>query len=166
MEVTAQEIATCCRLGGMLMGDGRMGPGLAQVNMETMFVRDADFFYELAQEMAGKMGDVYSQYHELRRANEESNAENAAKRKARSEAIEIASDVVDVCRHLMRHHRERWQSFEKMIRKQTLRQIVRRDKKRGAALIASDIEWCSTYILDRIGAERLEKLLTLRAIMA
>jgi ATPase subunit of ABC transporter with duplicated ATPase domains len=166
MDLTHQEVATCCRMGVVLGSDSRLGPGLAQVNMDTMFVRDADFLMELAQEMAGKLGDVYSQYWELKRANDAANEENAEKRKARTEALEVAVNVVHAMRSLKRDYPKRWQYWEKMVKKQTLRQIVRRSKEASGTEIAADIAWCSDYIRRRVGDRALEKLLTLRAILA
>jgi len=161
-----QEIASLCRMSSAMMGDGRIGPGLAQVNMDTMFVRDGDFFYDLAVEMAGELGDVYSHYHELRRGNEASNDEEATKRRMRSEAVKIASELVDVMRHIERGWPERWQTFQMMIRKQTLNKIVRKRKDRAASVLRSDVEWCARAIERHLGVEKLDRLLTIRADLA
>lgn len=163
--MNAQEIATCCRLSWMLMA-GSGGPRFAQVNVETLFVRDADFMVDLARDMADRWSDVSVRFGEIAEANRVAAEENASRRRLRSEALLVASDVVDVMRSLRRNHEYKWRMFQKMIGKQTLRQIVRRSKDRSGESIAEDIGWCSGEILRVVGEERLETLLTLRSIMA
>lgn len=164
MELNPQEVATCCRIAMALMG-GRGGPRFSQVRLETLFVRDGDFLYDLAREMSREIGGIMARYHEIKRDNEASNRENAAKRRLRSEAVVVASDVVDVMRHLSTNYPERWQYFQKMIAKQTLRQIVRRSDGATGPVIRDGIEWCSSRVEQVIGAGRLETLLTFRSTM-
>lgn len=161
----AQEVATCCRMGAALMG-GREGPRFAQVSMDTLFVRDADFMTDLARDLARDVGSVYATLWHLVRDNREANEENAARRRARSEAVQIASDLVDVMRSIRKKHPERWRMFQKMIGKQTLRKIVRGSKDRDSRSIRLDVEWCAAEIERAVGGARLEKLLTLRNEMA
>lgn len=165
MELSSQEVATCCRLAWTLMS-GSGGPQFSQVKMDTLFVRDMDFWRGLAEEMYGKLSDVSAHVAELREANEKSNAENIEKRRLRGEAVAVADDVVHVMRKVQQERPEAWRMFEMMIKKQTLRQIVRRVKSRDSASIAADIGWCSSRISGTIGAARLEVLLTLRAALA
>lgn len=164
MELSAQEIATCCRLAWMLMS-GAGGPRYAQVRMDTLFVRDMAFWMSLADEMYGKMASmeiVGGRIAELREANEKSNAENAAKRRLRAEALVVADDVVHAMRKTERERPEAWRMFHFMIEKQTLRKIVRKCKDRHGASIAADIGWCAGQIERAVGAPRLDVLLTLR----
>ncbi len=161
----AQEVATCCRGSWSLMA-GREGPRFAQVSLDTLFVRDQEFMEDLARDMAKNMIEVGMGVGEMMADNKRANNENAEKRRLRGEALKVASDVVDVMRHLRKCEPHRWAMFQKMIRKQTLRQIVRREKTRNSMSIAEDIQWCSDYIVGVVGAERLEILLTLRAMVA
>ena len=163
-DLSAQEVATCCRLSWMLMS-GSGGPRFAQVRMDTLFVRDMAFWMSLADEMYGKMASMGvqgSRIADLRRANEASNAENAEKRRLRAEAVSVADDVVHAMRHVGRERPEAWRMFEMMIKKQTLRKIVRKTRDRDGASIAADIGWCSSHIVGAVGVSRLELLLTLR----
>jgi hypothetical protein len=134
--------------------------------MDTLFVRDSDFMLDLAREFAREMDGVMSHYGELVRANDAANAENVVLRHARSEAVKVASDVVDVMRHLSIHWPKRWASFLKMVKKQTVRKIVRGVKKGDRGVVKGDIEWCAWYIRKQIGEARLEALLTLRSELA
>lgn len=161
-----QEVASCCRMGAGMMAGGRLGPRLAQVRMDTLFVRDGEFLYDVAMDMASEWSKVGSWWLELKRANELSDRENGAVRRMRSEALVIASELVDVMRHLQKNHPERWQAFEKMVRKQTVRKIMRRVKKEDRGVVRGSILWCAQYIERQVGADRLERLLTLRSEMA
>jgi len=164
--MNAQEIATCCRLTLTLMGGQERGPGWAQVNLSTLFVRDADFIHDLAMDLARSAGEVGQWWWRIRRDNELSEAENGVYRRLRTEAVAVAGELIDVIRHLQRNHPRRWDNFEKMVRKQTVRQITRKTKKGDRYLVRDDIRWCAAYIEEKLGPERLEKLLTLRAEMA
>ena len=162
-----QEVATCCRMSVRLMGSGGSGgPGWAQVNIDTMFVRDSDFLMDLARDLVSEDGDVMSRWMELRRENMLSDRENVALRHARSEAVSVASDVVDVCRHIEKNYPRRWALFAKMLKKQTVRKIMRGVKVKERLLAKEDLAWCGDRIIEVIGAERLERLLTLRNEMA
>lgn len=166
--MNAQEVATCCRVAWRLMGGKDRGPGLSQVKADTLFVRDGDFMYELALELAREMGKsgVSELWAELMASEKQSNEENAEARRRRSEALVVASDVVDVMRGLRRDYPERWGFWKKMIAGQTLRQIERRTEKRLRPVMRASIAWISGAIEAKIGEEGLEKLLTLRMILA
>ena len=164
--MTNQEIATCCRIAWALSTGGGRGPGLSQVKLDTLFVRDFDFMMDLAKDLAKGIGEVNAEFHRIRQDNKASAEENVEKRRARAAAVAVASDVVDIMRHLKNNHSARWQYFEKMINKQTLRQIVRGTRGGDGLLIADSIAWCSDYISGAIGEARLEALLTMRTIMA
>jgi hypothetical protein len=162
-----QEVATCCRMSVRIMGSGSGGgPGWAQVNVDTMFVRDGDFLYDLAKEMVREGKDVVSIWAELRRDNKLADAENVSLRRARSEAASVASDVVDLLRGIEKKYPRRWAVFQKMIKKQTVRKIMRSIATGDRLLAKEDLDWCKRYIVAGIGAERLERLLTLRDEMA
>jgi len=162
----SQEVATCCRIAWALSSGGDRGPGLSQVKLDTLFVRDFDFMMDLAKDLAKGIGEINAEFHRIRQDNKNSAEENVEKRRARSAAVSVASDVVDVMRHLKNSHEARWQYFEKMIKKQTLRQIVRSSRGGDGLIIAGSIGWCADYISGAIGEERLEVLLTMRTIMA
>ena len=164
MEV--QEVVTCCRMSGGLAAGGTLGPRLAQVKMDTLFVRDDAFFMSMADELGGKLAKVSSHFVELKRANAASEAENVALRRARSEAVGVAFDVVDVCRHMEHMWPERWGNFKKMLKKQTLRKVMRSVSAKDRRLVEEHIRWCANYIRNQVGDDRLEKLLTLRSEMA
>lgn len=164
--MNAQEIATCCRLSLTLMGGQERGPGWAQINMDTLFVRDSDFVYDLAMDLARSAGEVGRWWWEIRRDNALSDSENARERRIRTEAVGVAGELIDIIRHLQRNHPKRWASFEKMVRKQTVNKIMRRVARADRYLVRDEIRWCAEYIEQRLGSERLEKLLTLRAEMA
>ena len=161
-----QEVASACRFGVALMGDGRIGPGWAQVNVDTLFVRDGDFLYDLAKQMVREGEDVLVRWLELRRDNALADNENAARRRLRSEAVVVASEVVDLCRHIERNYPRRWAVFSKMLKKQTVRKIMRGVAVKDRMLAKEDIGWCAAFIVRGVGEDRLEKLLTLRSEMA
>ncbi len=163
---TAQEVATCCRMSAQMMGGEVRGPGWAQVKLDTLFVRDSDFIHDLAKDLAKSWGEVGRMWWEIKEANKLSAEENAKLRRLRSDAVGVASDMIAAMRHLRTHHPRRWASFEKMIKKQTVRKIMRGVKAADRGVVRSDIEWCAWYIKQAVGDDRLEKLLTLRAEMA
>jgi hypothetical protein len=53
-----------------------------------------------------------------------------------------------------------------MVKKQTLRKIMRKTAAKDRLLVTEDIRWVAEYIRSQVGDERLEKLLTLRSEMA
>lgn len=167
--LNVSEVVTCCRLSLMLMGaGGRDGPRLAQVNLATLFVRDGDFLYDLAREIAKEMqwGGVSDVYAELHRNNRVSDGENVAMRKLRSDAIAVASDVVDVMRHLEKVRSDRWEYWKILMKKQTLRRVMREVSKSDRAVARSALSWCGDRFEELVGTERLEILLTLRRALA
>lgn len=164
--MNAQEVATCCRISVGLMGGGDRGPGWAQVNMGALFVRDGDFLYDLAREMAREGEGIVERWGEIQRDNQISDSENSARRRLRSEALVVAGEVIDVMRHLEKSRRDRYQWFHKMIKKQTLRQIMRGVNVGDRGVVRASILWCSAHVEAVVGVERLDVLLTLRRAMA
>ena len=158
MSMSVQEVATCCRVAFKLWS-GAVGPQYAQVNLDTLFVRDEDFWLQLSRELSMDASELWA-------ANKAADEQRVEYRKLRSECVEIGAQILGVCSRLKNMRGERWRFFEKMLKGQTVRQIVRRVSVDDKPLVGDSCTWCADQVVQQVGEGQLEKMLTLRTLMA
>jgi len=155
--LSVQQVATCVRVSLFLWG-GAVGPKFSALGLDTIFVRDEWFFKQLARDL--KMGVAGAS--ELYAANRAANEENIRLRRLRGEALVVAEEVCGAVAFVRKNYLDRWHFFEKMVRGQTVRQISRALGRGSERRVADACSWCAGAIEGRVGAARMEPLLTFR----
>lgn len=152
--LSVQQVATCVRVSLWLWG-GNVGPKFSALGLDTIFVRDEWFFKQLARDLRLPAAELY-------RLNREANEENVRLRKLRAEALIVAEEVCGAVAFVRKNYLDRWQFFEKMVRGQTVRQVSRSLGRGSESRVVDACNWCAEAISGRVGAARLDCLLTFR----
>lgn len=154
VSLSVQQVATCVRVSLFLWG-GAVGPRFSELGLDTIFVRDEWFFKQLARDLRLPAAELY-------RLNKEANEENIRLRRLRAEALVVAEEVCGAVAFVRKNYLDRWQFFEKMVKGQTVRQISRALGRGSERRVADACSWCAGAISERVGAERMDCLLTFR----
>jgi len=138
---------------------GSVGPKKdGNVWWSNVMMRDQTFFVQLAKDVRLGVQEMMEPY--AARA-----ADEAAARRWRQQCVEDAELVLNAVREA-RLKGLPWQLFEKCIAGQTPRQIIRGDKKRPGWSILGELQNWVLVVDTALEPEKIERLLTLRRMMA
>lgn len=123
---------------------GRVGPEFAKVNLDLLFVRNAEFFDDLARDI-GEWG--------LRLQYEDHN------NRRDPELVAALDSVLAAYTSLRREHSYKSMPFSRMVKGETLRRIMHNSPGRLPVSIRDDLAFCVDYIVKSAGISSIYRLI-------
>lgn len=123
---------------------GKIGPKFAQVNLDLLFVRNEEFFRDLAEDMEIEWW--------LRLIKDEAKPTDP-------ELISIMQEILWHYSRLRKLHTYRSEPLARMVKGETLRKVMRNSPGRVSISVMEDLDFCLDYLVKNVGKSSLYRLI-------